>query len=119
MKYKWQNSNIILFEDDIGTIYEKGPFVIDGNTYDYKLTDNNGVDYCSEEQMVVWKVNFKKDLNMNTDVKYIPETGDFIIEGTSINEKSLTEQEKERFKKIAKNAQFLVDKSEDKSNLLM
>ena len=44
------------FVDDIGTTYE----CIEDEYYDYKLTDEFGVDYCTVEQMTEWEVEIKE-----------------------------------------------------------
>jgi len=46
------------FVDEIGTIYES----IDDEFYDYKLTDEFGVDYCTIEQMIEWDVKIEKEI---------------------------------------------------------
>ena len=40
------------FVDEIGTTYEK----IEDEFYDYKLTDEFGIDYCTIDQMKIWEV---------------------------------------------------------------
>lgn len=47
------------FEDTTGTIFEKGPHELLGETYDYKLTDELGVDYCNKKQLDMWGVQLK------------------------------------------------------------
>jgi len=41
------------FTDEIGTVFTK----IDNSKYDYMLKDNDGIDYCTIEQMKDWGVN--------------------------------------------------------------
>ena len=46
------------FVDEIGTTYE----AIEDEFYDYKLTDEFGVDYCTVEQMSDWEVKIEKEI---------------------------------------------------------
>ena len=58
----WNAENIERFVDDNETEFIKGPHEIDGKTYDYKLIDKEGEDYCTIEQMEIWDVNVTKTL---------------------------------------------------------
>lgn len=51
------------FEDEIGTVFTRGPFKVEGKYYDYKLEDACGLDYCTESQMESWEVQVKKVLS--------------------------------------------------------
>jgi len=46
------------FVDEIGTTYE----IVEDKFYDYKLTDEFGIDYCTVDQMINWKVKIKKEI---------------------------------------------------------
>jgi hypothetical protein len=48
--------NIKKFIDDNNTVFTKGPFEVDGKTYDYKLQDSDGTDYCTLDQIKEWQV---------------------------------------------------------------
>lgn len=50
------NPCIKAFVDTTGTTYYVGPYIIDGKTYDFKIVDSDGVDYCTEEQLNIWNV---------------------------------------------------------------
>ena len=50
--------NCSKFIDDTGTEYEE----INDEFYDYKLTDEFGIDYCTVEQMQEWNVKVSKKL---------------------------------------------------------
>jgi hypothetical protein len=47
------------FEDTTGVVFEKGPHLVDGVNYQYKLTDTSGIDYCTESQLISWGVKVK------------------------------------------------------------
>lgn len=50
------NSKVKVFKDEIGTKFIKGPFDVDGETYDFKFIDSKGFeDYCTEYQILEWK----------------------------------------------------------------
>ena len=59
---RWNTEGIEKFIDNTGTKYTKGPFEIDGHTYDYKLEDKDGEDYCTINQMVVWDVEMVEEI---------------------------------------------------------
>lgn len=46
--------NLEYFIDQYGTKFVKGPFIINGIEYDYKLIDEQGEDYCTCEQIEEW-----------------------------------------------------------------
>lgn len=48
------------FVDEIGTVFTKGPFDINGIIYDFLLEDANGIDYCSIEQIENWNIKIIK-----------------------------------------------------------
>lgn len=45
------------FFDQKGTKFIKGPFLVEGRTYDYKLVDKDGIDFCTVAQMEDWYVD--------------------------------------------------------------
>ena len=59
MKY-WNNEKVKAFKDVDGTIFIKGPYEFGDKSYEYKLIDNMGVDYCTREQMEWWDVELKQ-----------------------------------------------------------
>ncbi len=66
--YEWKSLTVKSFIDDLNTKFFRGPFEtevpgIGKMTYDWQLTDKNGVDYCNEDQMVLWDVKMKKKLS--------------------------------------------------------
>ena len=59
-KYCWRKiSDLKSFKAEDGTIFIRGPWKIDGKSYDWKLIDKQGEDYCTEWQMLSWDVRFK------------------------------------------------------------
>lgn len=59
-RYCWRRNPLVKsFKAEDGTIYIKGPWKVEGHTYDWKLIDKLGEDYCTEEQMLIWDVRFK------------------------------------------------------------
>ena len=60
---------IVKFMDDNYTIFTRGPFVIDGDTYEYRLEDNKGADYCTEEQLELWQVSIMSVLDEDEELK--------------------------------------------------
>lgn len=58
----WQDNNVTSFKDQFGTIFTKGPFQMDSGKYDYMLEDDDGIDYCTIEQMIAWKIELAEDL---------------------------------------------------------
>ena len=66
----WHKNNVEKFKDEMGTVFTKGPFTDEnGNTYDWKLVDDLGEDYCTTEQMESWDVELDEILvaDMKTD----------------------------------------------------
>lgn len=59
---QWKNVNVKKFLDDNNTIFEKGPFTVDGKTYEWKFIDqkNDNEDYCDITQLIDWDVKVKK-----------------------------------------------------------
>jgi len=58
MKF-WNNDKITAFKDETGVIFRRGPFDVDGQTYDYMIDSDDGeddVDYCTVKQMEDWDV---------------------------------------------------------------
>ena len=57
MKF-WSNEKITAFRDETGTIFRRGPFDIDGQTYDYSIetTEDDEIDYCTVQQMEDWDI---------------------------------------------------------------
>jgi hypothetical protein len=53
----WKQYKKFMSED--GTIFEKGPFVIESGIYDYKFLDpdTNETDYAIEQQLEYWLVD--------------------------------------------------------------
>lgn len=47
------------FVDDKGTTFTRCE---SSAKYDYKLSDSNGIDYCTVEQMLDWKVRIESEL---------------------------------------------------------
>lgn len=60
----WNNETVKAFHDDNETKFERGPFTINGIEYDYKLTDKNGEDYCTTNQMESWDVDMIGEINI-------------------------------------------------------
>ncbi len=58
----WNNDKVKAFKDSDGTIFVRGPWTINGRTYDWKLLDNlgGGPDYCTAYQMEMWNVELKQ-----------------------------------------------------------
>ena len=48
------------FTDDLDVVFIKGPFEVNNKTYDFKLIDEDGEDYCTIGQMRMWNVKIKK-----------------------------------------------------------
>lgn len=48
------------FVDETRTVFTKGPFMIDGKSYDYRLRDKDGEDYCTTEQIESWCVSITR-----------------------------------------------------------
>lgn len=66
-KANWNNEVVQKFEANDGTVYTKGPFTVEyvkgkSNTYDYKLEDKDGEDYCTTAQMLSWNIKMAKVL---------------------------------------------------------
>jgi hypothetical protein len=53
---KWKE--LSKFKDSTGSIFIKGPFEVDNETYDYKFHDaadsSDSEDYCTEKQLECW-----------------------------------------------------------------
>ncbi len=59
-KYIWRKTKELkAFKAEDGTLFIRGPWKFDDETYDWKLIDKQGEDYCTEEQMLAWDVRFK------------------------------------------------------------
>lgn len=56
---EWTNIKSKKFEDDNNTIFEKGPFEVDGIKYDWKFTCENETDYCYTSELIAWNVRIK------------------------------------------------------------
>jgi hypothetical protein len=54
---EFKNLKLPAFIDQFGTKFIKGPFEIDGVTFDYKLIDKDGEDFCTAEQMENWYID--------------------------------------------------------------
>jgi len=67
--YVWQRKGVKSFQDDIGTVFTRGPFEFDGIVYDWKLEEKTtgrirgGTDYCMESQILSWDIKMKKILS--------------------------------------------------------
>jgi len=59
----WRDKEVTVFLDDFETVYTRGPFKFNNTSYDYKLQDKYGEDYCTIDQMVMWNVELTKDLS--------------------------------------------------------
>lgn len=57
------NLKLPAFIDQHGTKFIRGPFELDSGTYDYKLIDKDGEDYCTAEQMEEWYVEIVTKCN--------------------------------------------------------
>ncbi len=53
----WLETETSEFIDDNETRFIRGPFEINNQSYEYKLIDKDGEDYCTVEQMLKWDVN--------------------------------------------------------------
>ena len=63
MPAKWESTSISKFKDDNATVFTKGPYEFNGISYDYKLEDKDGVDFCSLSQMKSWGIEMTEDMS--------------------------------------------------------
>ena len=61
MNFNWDK--IDCFVDETGVKWTRGPWEFSNNTYEWKLEDSQGTDYCNSDQLELWNVKLKKDLS--------------------------------------------------------
>ena len=64
--FKWEVENVEMFLDDNETQFIRGPFEFEEHgskrSYDYKLIDKDGEDYCTINQMKDWGVQMHRKM---------------------------------------------------------